>query len=50
MALNDSEVMRVHKDFKKYISDTKKKTGIPGVKITERIANLKPLVPFKKVK
>lgn len=43
MALNDTEVVRVHKSFKKYLKDMNEKSGIPITKITKRIAEDRPL-------
>lgn len=47
MAKNESDIMRVHKDFKKYVCDIHEQTQIPITKITEEIAKNKPVAVKK---
>jgi hypothetical protein len=39
--------MRVAEDFAKYVNGEHEKTGIPIVKITEKIAEIRPIVGKK---
>ena len=50
MAQNDSEVMRVHVNFKKYVTQIKEKSRIPVVTITKKLAEDQPLVLMPKEK
>ena len=47
MALNESDIMRVHKDFKKQMCKIHDDTGIPITQITKKIADMNPLTVKK---
>jgi len=49
MALNESDIMRVHKSFKKYVCEIHDRTNIPITKITEEIAKNKPVTARKMI-
>lgn len=50
MALNETEVMRVHKNFKQYMKELNEKSGIPITKISLRIAEERPIIPVLTIK
>jgi uncharacterized protein YvpB len=50
MALNETEVIRVHKNFKKYMKELHEQSGIPITKISKRLAEERPIVAVIKIK